>query len=92
MVWAACVAVAGVAGAVTLPAAEHGGPPQPWSSFKVHDMSRPAPPVVTPGTASTPEQPGKPPSDAIVLFDGTNLPMAGWAEGDPAAWKIEDGV
>ena len=42
----------------------------------VHDMNRPAPPIITPGTDSTQEQPGKAPSDAIVLFDGTDL--SGW--------------
>ena len=41
----------------------------------------PEPPVVTPGQA------GGPPSDAIVLFDGTNLDA--WEGGD--AWKIEKG-
>ena len=38
----------------------------------VHDMDRPAPPIITPGTESTQEQPGKAPSDAIVLFDGND--------------------
>src|SRR5947209_3535653 len=66
---AACAAVAALVTALAF-AQEHAGPQQPWSKFKVHDMSRPAPPVVTPGTPSTQEQPGKPPSDAIVLFDG----------------------
>lgn len=42
----------------------------------------PKPPVVTPGTA------GGPPSDAIVLFDGTNLDR--WQGGD--RWKIADGA
>ena len=57
----------------------------------VHDMNRPAPPVVTPGTESTQEQPGKAPSDAIVLFDGTNL--SGWTSkrGGPAKWIVRDG-
>jgi len=40
------------------------------------------PAVVTPG-----ETPGAPPSDAIILFDGTNLDQ--WEGG---AWKVEDGV
>src|SRR5947209_3372713 len=43
----------------------HEGPPQPWSKFKVHDMERPRPPVVSPGTFSTADKPGQPPSDAI---------------------------
>jgi len=36
--------------------------------WQIHDRERPAPPVVTPGTASTQESPGRAPSDAIVLF------------------------
>src|SRR5690348_9420128 len=67
-------ALAGIGlGAVLAVAQEGDLPQQPWSKFKVHDMTRPAPPVVTPGTPSTAEQPGKPPSDAIVLFDGKDL-------------------
>jgi hypothetical protein len=62
-------------------------------SFEVHDKRRPQPPVVTPGTPSTSEQPGKPPSDAIVLFDGSDLSK--WTSeknsGGDAPWKVEDG-
>ena len=56
--------------------------------WPVHDMSRPQPPVVTPGPAG-PAVP--PPSDAVVLFDGKDL--AGWtdAKGQPARWKVENG-
>jgi hypothetical protein len=63
-------------------------PGQPW---KVHDSSRPLPRVVTPGTASTQERPGRPPADAVVLFDGTDL--AGWecVKGGEAGWKVESG-
>ena len=86
-----CAAALGLAGAFAL-AAEKIGPPQPWSKYNVHDMTRPAPPVITPGTPSTPDQPGKAPSDAIVLFDGTNLDQ--WTEmgkSDPAPWAVENG-
>ncbi len=41
------------------------------------------PPVVTPG-----ENCGDPPSDAVVLFDGTDL--SAWESGEN--WKVEDGV
>ena len=41
--------------------------------WKIHDLDRPQPPIVGPGTASTQDQPGRPPSDAIVLFDGKDL-------------------
>src|SRR5665213_3023262 len=48
-------------------------PTIPGSKWRVHDDARPRPPVITPGTCSTADTPGKPPSDAIVLFDGTSL-------------------
>ena len=54
---------------------------QPWSGYHIHDPDRPAPPRVTPG-----EQPGQPPSDAVILFDGTDL--AKW--NDPG-WRVADG-
>jgi len=46
------------------------------------------PPIVTPGRPSTPTRPGKPPSDAIVLFDGKDL--SAWK--DAETWKVEDGA
>jgi len=64
-------------------------PPGEWP---VHDRSRPRPEVVTPGTFSTPDSPGRPPSDATVLFDGTDL--SAWRSsktGGPAPWKVENG-
>src|SRR5438552_3813678 len=36
--------------------------------WKVHDMKRPKPAVITPGQFATAEQASKPPSDAIVLL------------------------
>ncbi|NLC57609.1 MAG: DUF1080 domain-containing protein [Armatimonadetes bacterium] len=64
----------------------------PGGKWHVHDGERPQPRVVTPGTASTPEQPGQPPSDAIVLFDGTNLERWHDGKGQPSRWKVENGV
>jgi hypothetical protein len=58
----------------------------------IHDRSRPQPPIVDPGSASTQQQPGRPPSDAIVLFDGKDLSRWRNQKGDgPAPWKVSDG-
>jgi hypothetical protein len=59
--------------------------------WQIHDMNRPVPPVVDPGTASTQDQPGRPPSDATVLFDGKDLSKWQHKDGTPAKWKVEDG-
>ncbi len=66
-------------------------PMLPDSKYRVHDGTRPQPPVVTPGTASTQEAPGRPPSDAIVLFDGKDLSQWVGRKG-PAAWTVKDGT
>ncbi len=55
-------------------------PVQPWSGYHVHDPDRPVPPKVRTG------DPGEPPSDAIVLFDGTDL-----SKWHPSEWKLGDG-
>ena len=60
--------------------------------WKIHDYSRPQPRVVTPGTPSTQEKAGRPPSDAIVLFDGKDLSKWESADGKPARWKVVNGV
>ncbi len=68
-------------------------PMLPGGQWHVHDSERPQAPVVTPGTFSTADVPGKPPSDAVVLFDGTDLSK--WQAskgGGPAPWKVENGV
>ena len=59
----------------------------PDGKWHVHDMKRPQPPAVTPGTFSTQDTPGKPPSDAIVLFDGKDLSK--WQNDK---WKLQDGA
>lgn len=54
-----------------------------------HSMDRPRPPVVDPGQAGPPS---RPPSDAIVLFDGTSLSQ--WrsdADSSAAKWIVKDG-
>jgi len=63
----------------------------PGTTWKVHDGKRPQPRIVTPGTASTQEKPGRPPSDAVVLFDGTDLSKWVGGDGGPAKWKVEKG-
>ncbi|HWT87171.1 MAG TPA: hypothetical protein VN454_00105, partial [Candidatus Angelobacter sp.] len=36
------------------------------SKWKIHDLTRPLPTVIDPGTPSTQDLPGRPPSDAVV--------------------------
>ena len=67
-------------------------PMLPNGKYRVHDGTRPQPKVITPGTCSTPEQPGKAPSDAVVLFDGTNLEHWHDGSGKPTKWEIQDGA
>lgn len=59
------------------------------NGWRQHDFDRPVPTVVTPGEASLPVAP---PSDAIVLFDGTDLSAWRDAEGGDAKWVLVDGV
>ena len=69
----------------------YGDPPDAHHPWAVHDGNRPQPKVVTPGTFSTPGEPGKPPSDAIVLFDGTDL--SHWEsakDGKAPTWLVKD--
>ncbi len=62
----------------------------PGQKWRVHDDSRPRPPVVTSGGKFS--DGAMAPSDAVVLFDGTDLKK--WEKsrggGDPG-WKIENG-
>lgn len=56
---------------------------QSWSQEYLSGLKWPEPEVVTPG-----DTPGAPPSDAVVLFDGTDL--SAFRNGD--AWRLEDGA
>jgi hypothetical protein len=60
-------------------------------TWKIHDLNRPLPPIIDPGTTSTQDSPGKPPSDAVVLFDGKDLSKWQQENGSPAKWKVADG-
>jgi hypothetical protein len=65
-------------------------PLQPDGKWHVHDPARPQPPIVTPGKFSTQ---ATAPSDAIVLFNGTDL--SNWIDkgtGGPAKWTVVDGT
>jgi hypothetical protein len=57
-----------------------------------HDRDRPQPTVVDPGMPSTPEKAGKAPSDAVVLFDGSNLSAWCAMNGEPTKWINHDGA
>jgi hypothetical protein len=68
--------------------------------YQKGDRLRPRPTVVTPPTASTQDEPGRPPGDAILLFDGQDL-LAHWMEFNPKdnrpdpsrppKWIVKDG-
>jgi hypothetical protein len=57
----------------------------PGSEWRVHDGNRPQPKVITPGLG------GAPPSDAVVLFDGTDLDSWRNVEGKDGKWKLVEG-
>ena len=67
-------------------------PRLPDGKWRVHDSERPLPRVITPGTCSTQDTPGKAPSDAIVLFDGKDLSHWVGGGGHAAPWKVVDGA
>ena len=56
------------------------GTPQTWDSslpdllnWGPNERHRPEPVIITPGTESTQDTAGRPPSDAIILFNGKDL-------------------
>jgi hypothetical protein len=64
---------------------------QPDPNWLDHDRARPLPSVVNPGTASTPDKPGQPPGDAVVLFNGKDLSQWADMDGKPTKWIVRDG-
>jgi hypothetical protein len=68
----------------------YGDPPDDTHPWAVHDMNRPQPPRVEPGPT-----PGAPPSDAVVLFDGTEASLDRWVhekENRKNDWVVVDGA
>jgi hypothetical protein len=57
--------------------------------WRQHDVRRPRPPIVEPASELVLS---KPPRDAVVLFDGTDLAAWKSSEGGPARWNVADGV
>jgi hypothetical protein len=66
-------------------------PMLPGGKWHVHDSARPQPIEVTPGATCSQTTPDRPPSDAVVLFDGTNLSKWRTADGREPAWIIKEG-
>ncbi len=62
-------------------------PMLPGGKWHVHDPNRPQPRVVKPA-----DEIGKPPSDAIVLFDGKDLSKWQDGKGEQSAWVLQDGA
>lgn len=68
----------------------YGDTPDAKHAWAVHDMNRPNPVKVEPG-----REVGQPPSDAIVLFDGTRESFEkNWCDskGGPTKWKFVNGT
>ncbi|HVU16787.1 MAG TPA: DUF1080 domain-containing protein [Candidatus Didemnitutus sp.] len=65
---------------------------EPDPNWIDHDRERPMATPIDPGTASTQDQPGRPPSDATVLFDGKDISQWVAMDGSPTKWIIHDGA
>jgi len=68
-------------------------PKIPGTDYHVHDPDRPQPRIVTPGNLGD-LPPVTPPSDAIILFDGSARSATNWVQvkdDSPLAWRVENG-
>jgi hypothetical protein len=80
---AAAVAAGMAAGAAC--AGVYGDTPDAKHAWAVHDLNRPVP-------ARIAAEPGQPPSDAVVLFNGTSLENWESTKGEPTKWRLADGA
>jgi hypothetical protein len=85
---------ASAAWAANTGSAFYGDAPDDHHPWAIHDRNRPQPKLVTPGTFSTLDKPGQPPSDAVILFDGKDLSKweADEGQGVPTKWIVKDGA
>jgi len=60
-------------------------------AWNIHDPERPLPPVVDPGPEPDGAVIAQVPSDAIMLFDGSDLGKWESSRGGPAPWGVENG-
>lgn len=88
----ACIALGAFAQQAKRQVGYQDTPMLPGNKWHVHDGTRPQPKAVDPGTASTPDKPGRAPADAIVLFDGTDLSKWSDGAGNASKWKLENGA
>ena len=59
------------------------------TGWKIHDLNRPLPKVATPAAEAVSI---RPPSDADVLFDGTDLSQWRDSQGGKTKWKLENDI
>jgi hypothetical protein len=78
-----------VLGFIAATSAALGAPDPNWLG---HDRERPLPTVITPATFSSQEQPGVPPSDATVLFEGKDTSAWVAMDGSPTKWVARNGA
>jgi hypothetical protein len=89
--FATTAAVFGAEKKETFPLGYTDTPVIPGTKWKVHDIDRPAPAVVAPGSL-----PGGAPSDAIIIFDGKDTSQFYSKKKDtpgkfPSPWAVENG-